>query len=147
MKKCLLLLLVTTYLFANPHIEEQAGALERFNAKFTELKCPVKLEMNSKSFSLESSHHRSKTIATLVGEIEYPLRLKCQSLGAGFSKFTSVEFVAGKASADHTNCTEAQIKDAASVKLNGKKVTVSCKYANCACAGDEGRKQFEALLK
>jgi hypothetical protein len=147
MKKCLLLFLISTCLFANPHIEEQLGAFERFNAKFTELKCPVKLEMNSKSFSLESSHHRSKTIATLVGEIEYPLRLKCQSLGEGFSKFSSVEFVAGKTNADYSKCSDEQIKDAVSVKLNGKKVTVTCKYANCACAGNEGKKQFEALLK
>jgi hypothetical protein len=141
-----LLVCVSSIVYAgNPHIENQQANLEKQTERFkTEYNCPMKFTLDEKKFNFANSLEGEKFSEVMYG-IEYEVRMKCKSENK--PKFNGINFISGSSAMKYDGCSEENKKDSAKVSLNGKTLTVTCKYSNCFCATDSATEQTKEILK
>ena len=126
-------------------MENQQANLEKQTERFkTEYNCPMKFTLDEKKFNFANSLEGDKFSEVMYG-IEYEVRMKCKSENK--PKFNGITFISGSSAMKYDGCSEENKKDAAKVSLNGKTLTVTCKYSNCFCATDSATEQTKEILK
>jgi hypothetical protein len=137
-------LILSSLAFAGNHAEGQQQYLTKESTNYkAKYGCEMKWGLDVKKAQM-TDNLQAKAFMKVFGEVEYPVRQACQK--GGFNKFTEVMFVPGSVKADPEKCTPEQMKDSSTAKLNGKTLTISCKYINCSCADDSAEEATAKFL-
>jgi|GEM_PF-4538426 len=124
--------------------ENQKDLLSSWTKSYSsEYKCPITWSLVEKNLNLPSEHSRGE-LSKMAGGVEYEIRMACKR--GGFNKINKVSFSCGTVDAAKDNCTDAQKKDGASVKLSGKTLNVAGKYKNCHCSEDAATDGIKKVL-
>jgi hypothetical protein len=119
--------------------------IDRVNAALkTKYNCPVVFSVDLASMSMKNNQDREAALE-IIGETEFPIRMACKN-GSLKGKITQVSIKCGT-DVFAGKCTPAQNADGSTSKLNGSTLSITGKYANCACGKSAAKSAVEGLLK